>query len=156
MANKKIGKSKFVVYSSSEDTMSGNIGSSDVNTEDLKKTNIMMHPSMYKPIQRLKLSPEFKNTNRKLIVESLMKQPNEDAGKDIVVDVGSDTEDIELSFNEISNKRLSPRKLIYTLPRDEYRPDKEDISQKTRMYTQRGLESVYPYEIKNLIGYEYS
>ena len=137
MADKKIGKSKFVIYSSSEDTVSDNVGSSDVNTEDLEKTNIMMHPSMYKPIQRLKLSPEFKNISRKLIVESLMKQPNEDAGKDIVVDVGSDTEDIELTFDEISNKRLSAKKLVYTLPRDEYRPDKDDLSPKTRMYLSR-------------------
>ena len=101
MADKKIGKSKFVVYSSSsEDTVSDNIGSLEVNTEDFEKTNIMMHPSMYKPIERLKLSHEFKNTSRKLIVESLMKQPNEDAGKDIVIEVGSDTEDIELTFDE--------------------------------------------------------
>ena len=64
-----------------------------------------------------------------------MKQPNEDAGKDIVVDVGSDTEDIELTFDEISFKRLSLRKLVYTLPRDEYWPDKDDTSPKTRMYS---------------------
>ena len=47
-------------------------------------------------------------------------QPNADNGKDIVVDVGSDTEDIELTYEEISNKRVSPKRLIYTLPRDEY------------------------------------
>ena len=119
MADKKIGKSKFVVYSSSENTMSdsshANLGSSNVNIRDLEKTNIPMYPSMYKLIQRLKLSPEFKGTNRKLLVKYLMRQPNVDAGKDIVVDMGSDTEDIELTFNEISNKRLSPRKLVYTL-----------------------------------------
>ena len=108
MADKKIGKSKFVIYSSSEDTVSDNVGSSDVNTEDLEKTNIMMHPSMYKPIQRLKLSPEFKNISRKLIVESLMKQPNEDVGKDIVVDVGSDTEDIELTFEKFLTSVFPP------------------------------------------------
>ena len=129
MADKKIGKSKFVVYSSSsEDTISDTLGSSELNTEDLDQTNIMMHPSMCNPIQCLKMTSDFKNTSRKLIVESLMRQPNEDAGKDIVVDVGSNTEDIELTFDEIFNKRLSPRKLIYTLPRDEYRPDKEDMS----------------------------
>ena len=52
MADKKISKSKFVVYSSSEETMSDshdNLGSSDVDTGDLEKTNFMMHPSMYKP-----------------------------------------------------------------------------------------------------------
>ena len=71
MADKKIGKSKFVVYSSSsEDTISDNLGSSELNIENLDQTNIMMHPSMYKPIQRLKLSSEFNNTSRKLIVES--------------------------------------------------------------------------------------
>ena len=102
------------------------------------------------------MSPDFKDVSRKIIVETLMNQPNPDAGKDIVVDVGSDTEDIELTFNEIVNKRPSSRKLIYTLPRDEYQPDKEDRSQKTRLYNQSGLGSVYPYEIKNLIGYEYS
>ena len=113
MANKKIGKSKFLVYSSSsEDTISDTLGSSELNTKDLDQTNIMIYPSMYKPIQCLKMSPDFKNTSIKFIVESLMKQPNEDAGKDIVVDVGFDMKDIELTFNEISNKRLSPRKLI--------------------------------------------
>ena len=64
-----------------------------------------------------------------------MNQPNPDAGKDIVVDVGSDTEDIELTFSEIVNKRPSLRKLINTLPRDEYQPDKEDRSQKSRLYS---------------------
>ena len=112
MADKKIGKSKFIIYSSSENTMSDsshdNLWSSDVNTGDLEKRNILMHPSMYKPIQRLKLSLEFKGTNRKLLVEYLMRQPNVNVGKDIVVDVGSDTEDTELTFDEISNKCLSP------------------------------------------------
>ena len=155
MAEKKIGKNKFVVYSSSsEETVSDTLGS--LNTEDLCQTNILMHPAMYKPIQCLKMSPDFKDVSRKITIETLMNQPNPDAGKDIVVDVGSDTEDIELTFSEIVNKRPSPRKLIYTLPRDEYQPDKEDRSQKTRLYTQGGLRSVYPYEIKNLIGYEYS
>ena len=156
MADKKIGKSKFVVYSSSsEDIISDTLGSS-LKTEDLGQTNILMHHAMYKPIPRLKMLSDFKDVNRKIIVETLMRQPNVDAGKDIVVDVGSDTEDIELTFNEIVNRRPSPRKLIYTLPRDEYQLDKEDKSQKTRLYSQRGLGSVYPYEIKNLIRYEYS
>ena len=133
MADKKIGKSKFVIYSSSsEDTVSDTLGSSELNTEDLDQTNIMMHPSMYKPIQRLKMSSDLKNTSRKLIVESLMKQPNEDAGKDIVVDVGSDTEDIELTFIKISNRRLSPKKLIFTLPRDEYQPNKDVYLKRVR------------------------
>ena len=57
-----------------------------------------------------------------------MSQPNLDPGKDIVVDVGSNTDDIELTFDEITNRSLSPKKLIYTLPRDEYLPDKEDKS----------------------------
>ena len=119
MAEKKIGKSKFVVYSSSsEETVSDTLGS--LNTEDLGQTNILMHPAMYKPIQRLKMSPDFKDVSRKIIVDTLMNQPNPNAGKDIVVDVGSDTEDIELTFNKIVNKRPSPRKLTYTLPRDEY------------------------------------
>ena len=135
MADKKIGKSKFVIYfSSSEDTISDTLGL-ELNTEDLDQTNIMFHPAMYKPIQRLKMSPDFKNTSRKLIVESLMKQPNKDARKDIVVDVSFDTEDRVMNFEEISNRWLSPKKLIFTLPRDEYQPDKEDKSQKNRMYT---------------------
>ena len=51
---------------------------------------------------------------------------------------------------------MSSKKLIYTLPRDEYRPNKEDASPKIRMYTQRALDFEYPYELKNLIGYECS
>ena len=70
--------------------------------------------------------------------------------------MGFDTEDIKLTFDEISNKRPSSKKLVYTLPRDEYRSNKEDASPKIRMYTQRGLGSEYPYELKNLIGYKYS
>ena len=77
-----------------------------------------MHPAMYKPIQHLKMSPDFKDVSRKIIVETLMSQPNVDAGNDIVVDAGSNTEDIELTFSEIVNKRPSPKKLVYTLPRD--------------------------------------
>ena len=53
----------------------------------------------------------------------------------MVVDVGSDTEDIELTFEEISNKRLSPSKLIFSLLRDEYQPDRDDKFQKNRMYS---------------------
>lgn len=155
MAEKKIGKSKFVVYSSSsEQTVSETLGS--LHAEDLDQENILMHPAMYKPIQRLKSCPNFKDVSRKTIVESLMKQPNPDAGKDIVVDVGSDTEEIELTYSEIINRHPPPKKIIYTLPRDEYQPDKEDKSPKTRLYSHRGLGSVYPNEIKNLIGYKYS
>ena len=64
-----------------------------------------------------------------------MAQPNADAGKDIIADVGSDIEDIELTYEEISNKCVSSKRLVYTLPRDEYHPDKEDVSPKKRMYS---------------------
>ena len=41
MTDKKIGKSKFIVYSTSEDTMSdsshNNLGSSEADTDDLEK-----------------------------------------------------------------------------------------------------------------------
>ena len=100
-----------------------------------------MHPSMYKPIKRLKLQPEFKGKGRKFIVDFLNSQPNLDAGKDIIVDVSSDTEDTELTYDEISNKRVNPKRLAYSLPKDEYRLDKEDISPKIKMYSQRSLGS---------------
>ena len=153
MAERHSCKSKFVVYSSSRETLSDNAVSSEINIKDLDKSNILMHPTMYKPIKRLKLQPEFKRKGRKFIVDFLNSQPNPDVGKDIVVDVSFDTEDIELTYDEISNKHVNPRRLVYSLPKDKYRLDKEDISPKIRMYSQRSLGSEHPFELKNLIGY---
>ena len=93
---------------------------------------------------------------RKVIIDFLNSHPNPDAGKDIVVDVSSDTEDIELTYDEIPNKRVNPKRLVYALPKDEYRPDKEDISPKTRIFSQRSLSSECPFKLKSLIGYKYS
>ena len=71
MAEHDNGKSKFIVYSSSSETVSDNAVSSETNTKDLDKSNILIHPSMYKPIKRLKLQPEFKGNGRKFIVDFL-------------------------------------------------------------------------------------
>ena len=145
MAERHTSISKFTLYSSSSETISDNAISSELNPEDLHKSNILMHSSMYKPIKRLKLQPEFKGKGRKFIIDFLNSHPNPDAGKDIVVDVSSDTEDIELTYDEISNRRLNHMRLVYTLPKDEYRPDKEDISPKTRIFSQRSLGYERPF-----------
>ena len=44
-----------------------------------------------------------------------MSSLNLDAGKDVIVDVGSNGEEIELSFDEIINRRLVLRRYIYIL-----------------------------------------
>ena len=86
IADKRLGKSKFIVYSSSSDTkfddMHDNINSSEIKVEDIKHcTNILLYPVMYKPIKKLQLHPDFKGKDRKFIVDYLMSNPMKMLGK---------------------------------------------------------------------------
>lgn len=45
-----------------------------------------------------------------------MSKLNADARKDVRVDILSDTEEIDVTFEEITNRRLALKKFVYTLP----------------------------------------
>lgn len=85
-----------------------------------------------------------------------MSKPNHDVSKDVVVDVGFDGEEIELSYEEITNRRLLPKKNVYTLPKEQYKPDHVDRSPKSILYLAKKDGTEKPNEMKNLIGVEYS
>lgn len=102
-----------------------------------------------KSIKLIRTFTEFINQPKRAILEHLMSKVNSDASKDVAVDVGSNTE-------EITNKRLSPKKYVYTLLKDQYDVDKEDMSplRRSHLVKSNGIEKSG--EIKNLIGVEYS
>ena len=86
----------------------------------------------------------------------LLERHNPDAGESIVVDVLSETEDFDEVASAIatSPENIHPRKLVYTLPRDHYRKDLEDVAPMIRLFPDRLVGIKHPNEIKSSISLE--
>ena len=67
-----------------------------------------------KPINILRTQDlKFEKMSRKDLLEILMSQPNSDVKKSIVVDVKSDTEEINETYNSLRKEELPLRKRIF-------------------------------------------
>ena len=96
-----------------------------------------------------------KKSQQQLMTE-LLERHNADAGESIIVDVLSDTEDFDEVVSMIATdpQNLPPRKLVYTLPRDHYRKDLEDVAPMIRLFIDREVGIKHPNEIKSSISME--
>ena len=88
----------------------------------------------------------------------LLERHNPDAGESIVVDVLSETEDIDEVASAIATnpENIHPKKFVYTLPRDHYRKDLEDVAPMIRIFQDRQVGIKHPNEIKSSISMETS
>ena len=67
-----------------------------------------------KPINLLKMQdPTYKKISRKDLLEILMRQPTPDARKSIVVDVESDTDEIDEAYDSIRKESLPLQKRMF-------------------------------------------
>ena len=96
-----------------------------------------------------------KKTQQQLMTE-LLERHNLDAGESIVVDVLSETEDIDELASAIatSPENIHPRKLVYMLPRDHYRKDLEDVAPMIRIFRDKQVGIKHPNEIQSSISLE--
>ena len=122
--SKNPGKRHAIPSSSDTDTDDAPIG-----TRVVAPTTLARAPVASKP---------RKKTQQQLMTE-LLEHHNPDAGESIVVDVLSETEDFDEVASAIatSPENIHPRKLVYTLPRDRYRKDLEDVAPMIRIFQDR-------------------
>ena len=110
-----------------------------------------------KPINTLKAyDSKFKRMSRKDLLEVLMKHPNPEVGKSVVIDVESDSEEIDETYNTLKKKELPLKKRMFLWKAVVYRIDLEFNKPKGRTHLNWGKGIKNPDKIKNLIGLDYS
>ena len=100
--------------------------------------------------------PKYKHITRKALLEILMEEPNPDAIKDIVIDVESEIDEIDETYDAIKHNQLPLRKRMFLWKINRYMNDPEDRKPKVRTHLSLAHGTQKPEEIKNLIKLKYS
>ena len=138
MAGRKFGKTSET-SSSSEIPLTRRSKTLNPRVEQLGNPRSKNISVPRKPINILKTQdPKYKKMSRKALLEVLMKEKNPYAQKSIIVDVESDSKEIDETYDAIRKDQLPVRKRMFLWKTNKYTNDQEFNKPRVRTHLSRG------------------